>query len=86
MNISFLLHFILQFGRLFLYRTAQQLSQENPGESLLVNLHDFKSHFRERALPVTRVEFESRALLFQLLVDLERFIQLKVDFYGLYHI
>lgn len=66
--------------------TAQQLSQENPGESLLEDLHDFKRHFRERALPMTRVEFESRSLLFQLLVDLERFIQLKVDFYCSYHL
>lgn len=66
--------------------TAQQLSQENPGESLLRDLNAFKRHFRERALPATRAEFESRALLFQLLVDLERFIQLKVDFYSSYHI
>lgn len=63
---------------------AQQLSQENPAAGLMEDLQSFRSHFRERSLPATREEFESRALLFQLLGDLERFIQLKVDFYRSY--
>lgn len=66
--------------------TADQLSQENPATALLTQLHEFRDHFRERALPETREEFESRALLFQLLGDLERFIQLKVDFYSSYQL
>lgn len=66
--------------------TADQLSQENPATALLTKLHEFRDHFRERALPETREEFESRALLFQLLGDLERFIQLKVDFYSSYQL
>lgn len=37
--------------------------------------------FRHGDLPQTREEFERRAVLFQLLQDLERFILLKVEFY-----
>ncbi|MBZ4265694.1 aromatic acid exporter family protein, partial [Streptococcus pneumoniae] len=40
--------------------------------------------FRNRSLPKTREEFETRATLLQLLRELENFIQLKVDFYQRY--
>jgi integral membrane protein len=40
--------------------------------------------FRERPLPQTRREFEKRAQLYQLLRDLKRFVQLKVDFFQTY--
>lgn len=65
-------------------RCAQQLSQENPAHDLLLDIDLFHQTFRERALPQTRQEFETRATLFQLLQDLEEFIQLKVDFYDQY--
>lgn len=66
--------------------TAEQISLENPAFDLLTDIASLLHHFRERALPETREEFESRALLFQLLGDLERFIQLKVDFYSSYQL
>ncbi|MGT2743123.1 aromatic acid exporter family protein [Streptococcus plurextorum] len=66
------------------HETAQQLSQENPAKTLLEDIADFRELFRQRPLPKTRDEFETRAVLFQLLNDLERFIQFKVDFYNLY--
>ena len=44
----------------------------------------FHQTFRERPLPQSRQEFETRATLFQLLQDMEEFIQLKVDFYQNY--
>lgn len=65
-------------------RCADQLSQENPGKELLEDIFLFRQTFRERPLPETRAEFETRATLFQLLNDMERFIQLKVDFYEKY--
>ena len=40
--------------------------------------------FRERPLPKTRQEFETRATLLQLLRDLETFIKIKVEFYQNY--
>lgn len=62
-------------------RTAQQLSRENSGKELLEDIVLFHQTFRDRPLPQTRQEFETRATLFQLLHDMETFIQLKVDFY-----
>ncbi|GGE26110.1 aromatic acid exporter family protein [Streptococcus himalayensis] len=65
-------------------KTASQLSQTNPAHELLEAIEDFLTTFRKRPLPKTRIEFETRATLYQLLHDLERFIQLKVDFYERY--
>ncbi|MGT2926173.1 aromatic acid exporter family protein [Streptococcus cuniculipharyngis] len=65
-------------------QTAQELSQTNPAQGLLTEIEQRRDFFRQRALPQTRQEFETRALLFQLLNDLERFIQLKVNFYQHY--
>lgn len=65
-------------------RTAQQLSRENPALELLEDIALFHQTFRQRPLPQTRQEFETRATLFQLLQDMEEFIQLKVDFYQNY--
>lgn len=63
-----------------LKKTAQQLSQENPAQDLLDDISQYLAIFRERPLPKTREEFETRATLLQLLRDLEYFIQIKVDF------
>ncbi len=65
-------------------RTAQQLSRENSAQDLLLDIELFHAMFRERPLPQTREEFETRATLFQLLHDMEAFIRLKVDFYEVY--
>lgn len=65
-------------------QTAQQLSQENPAHDLLDEIEDYLKIFRERPLPKTRAEFETRSTLLQLLRDLETFIQIKVDFYREY--
>ncbi|MEY8462370.1 aromatic acid exporter family protein [Streptococcus merionis] len=64
--------------------TAAQLSEHNPATCLLEDIKTMLAHFRERDLPKTREEFETRAILFQLLTDLTRFIQLKIDFYKEY--
>ncbi|WP_074411474.1 aromatic acid exporter family protein [Streptococcus suis] len=65
-------------------RAAQQLSRENSAKELLMDIELFHATFRERPLPQTREEFETRATLFQLLHDMEAFIRLKVDFYEVY--
>lgn len=64
--------------------TAEQLSQHNSGLELIDEIEEKLATFRKHDLPKTREEFETRAILFQLLQDLERFIQLKVDFYKNY--
>ncbi|MGT2911543.1 aromatic acid exporter family protein [Streptococcus cameli] len=65
-------------------RCADQLSRQNPGLELRQDIELFHQTFRERPLPQTRDEFETRATLFQLLQELADFIQLKVDFYEEY--
>lgn len=65
-------------------RAAQQLSRDNSAKELLLDIELFHATFRERPLPQTREEFETRATLFQLLHDMEAFIRLKVDFYEVY--
>ncbi|WP_105209247.1 aromatic acid exporter family protein [Streptococcus suis] len=65
-------------------RAAQQLSRENSAKELLLDIELFHATFRERPLPQTREEFETRATLFQLLHDMEAFIRLKVNFYEVY--
>lgn len=65
-------------------QTAQQLAEQNTASQLIDDIEDLLEQFRERPLPQTRREFEKRAQLYQLLRDLKRFVQLKVDFFQTY--
>lgn len=47
---------------------------------LLEDLKVLREGFKESALPVTREEFENRAMLYQFLNDLEHFLEIKRDF------
>lgn len=67
-----------------LYLTADQLHEYNTGEFLLEDIRLLLEDFRASQLPQSREEFENRALLFQILNDFTRFIQLKKDFYDNY--
>ncbi|GAA0362485.1 aromatic acid exporter family protein [Alkalibacterium iburiense] len=58
-----------------------QFHETNTGIELLQNLALLYKEFRQSPLPQTRDEFESRAILFQLLNDIDRFLQLKKEFY-----
>ncbi|WP_373850108.1 aromatic acid exporter family protein [Jeotgalibaca porci] len=69
-----------------LYLTADQLHENNTGEFLLEDIRLLLDEFRNSQLPQTREEFENRALLFQILNDFTRFIQLKKTFYNEYGI
>lgn len=61
--------------------TAEQLQEKNPAEELMHEIEHYLAAFRERELPKTRTEFEYRAMLFQLLRDLQKFIDVKVEYY-----
>ena len=65
-------------------QTAQQLAEQNTANQLIDDIEELLEQFRERPLPQTRREFEKRAQLYQLLRDLKRFVQLKVDFFQTY--
>ena len=67
-------------------QTAQQLAEQNTASQLIDDIEELLEQFRERPLPQTRREFEKRAQLYQLLRDLKRFVQLKVDFFQAYGI
>lgn len=66
------------------YLTANQLHEQNAGVYLMEDINNLLHFFRESELPVTRAEFENRAILFQLLNDFTHFIQTKKDFYEAY--
>jgi uncharacterized membrane protein YgaE (UPF0421/DUF939 family) len=40
--------------------------------------------YRLSDLPKTREEFETRAILYQILLELESFIKIKIEFYHTY--
>ena len=65
-------------------KIAGQLSQTNPASDLLDEIERYLEVFRNRSLPKTREEFETRATLLQLLREAKAFIQVKVDFYKKY--
>lgn len=67
-------------SRLF-HETAKQLSEKNSAVTLIDDIEQLLEVYRQRELPQSRQEFEMRALLFQLLQDLERFITEKTSFY-----
>lgn len=60
---------------------SKQLHEKNTGLLLLDRISTLYRHFRQSELPKTREEFESRAILFQILRDIERFIEIKRDFF-----
>lgn len=63
------------------HETADQFHEHNTGISLLEDISELYGYFRDSDLPQTREEFESRAMLFHLLTDFERFLEVKRDFF-----
>lgn len=64
--------------------TAEQLDEKNTGIELLNKIGNLYRIFRDSNLPETREEFESRAILYNILIDFEKFLELKRDFYQEY--
>lgn len=61
--------------------TANEFGEENTGQALLLRLAEMYKLYRNFDLPKTREEFESRALLYHLLLNFEAFLELKHSFY-----
>lgn len=61
--------------------TAEQLDERNPGTELLNSIQELYEIFRNSELPETRAEFENRAILYSVLLDFEKFLNLKSEFY-----
>lgn len=59
---------------------AASFHEKNNVTGLLSILEQLKEHFRGEPLPSSREEFENRALLFQIMKELEYFLMLKRNF------
>ncbi len=64
----------------FLNTVREQFHEYNNAERLLEELERIKSGFRAEPNPVTREEFENRAVLYLILYDLENFLNIKKNF------
>ena len=60
--------------------TAVTFGESNNAEELLVKLDKALGQMKESPLPATREEFEERAVLYGILMDLKYFLQLKKEF------
>lgn len=63
---------------------SKQLHEKNPVLSHLDHISSLYGHYRRSDLPKTREEFESRAILFQILRNMEKFIEIKREFFMIY--
>lgn len=68
----------------FTIKVSEAIGVENRAKDLLVELESLKQEFRTWDLPKSRDEFENRALLFQYLNDIERFLEIKDEFHDKY--
>lgn len=63
-----------------LYEIGISFAECNNAENLLGRLSGLLLQMKDSPLPVTREEFEGRALLYSILMDMDYFLQLKKDF------
>lgn len=63
-----------------LRQISRSFHEYNNAFMLLEELHQVKEGMRSDELPISRPEFENRAVLFQILLDLEQFLVTKREF------
>lgn len=61
----------------FTRKVADSIGVDLLYKNVLLELEEVREVFKNMSLPKTRVEFESRAMLFQFLNDIEEFLELK---------
>lgn len=61
--------------------TSDEFDQSNSGHSLLKSINELYTFYRSSDLPRDREEFESRAILYHILIEFERFLEIKREFY-----
>jgi len=64
----------------FLNRIADSFHEMNNAKGLLEDLKNLYNHYKQDKLPTTREEFEYRAVLYQILKELEYFLLIKRNF------
>lgn len=70
----------------FLRKTSMDYDEHNTVEELLNDINSLKNLYREDELPKTREEFENRAILFQILIEIEIFLNIKRNFINEFNI
>ncbi|MDG4655638.1 aromatic acid exporter family protein [Ectobacillus antri] len=66
----------------FIENVAHAIRPESTGLISLHLLHEMREQFREMPLPQTREEFETRAMLHQLVNEMEQYLLIKSEFQG----
>lgn len=64
----------------FIHEISVSFGEYNNARALLEALSELLSQMKDSPLPVTREEFEERAILYAILMDLDRFLKLKKNF------
>lgn len=64
----------------FILRIGGSFHEHNNAVALLKDLQQVKGSMRTQKLPDTREEFESRAVLYRVLLELEQFLEIKRTF------
>ncbi len=72
-------HQAIMIGK-FTERVANSIYEQNTVEHLINELNLLRESFKKMPLPLTRGEFENRAMLFQFLNDMEEFLIIKNEF------
>lgn len=68
----------------FLSNVSNNISFEDRASKLMSDLDELKEYFFKSSLPQNRSEFETRAMLFQIVNEIEIFLSLKIDFHNQY--
>lgn len=63
-----------------LHMTAESINEYNNAEELLYTLSEMRTVFRSAPLPQSRAEFESRAVLYEIVNELQEMLLLKLKF------
>ena len=64
----------------YINQVSLEFTESNNVKDLLEELNNLFEFFRNEELPTTREEFENRAILFNILKDLEKFLNVKKRF------
>lgn len=64
----------------FIHEIGISFGESNNAKALLEELSELLLRMKDSQLPVTRGEFEERAILYSVLMDLNNFLQLKKNF------
>ncbi|MFA6943196.1 MAG: hypothetical protein WCQ71_05055, partial [Bacilli bacterium] len=70
----------------YLSSFENNIGEENYAAFLKEELDDLLARFRNEKLPISRDEFENRARLYYVLMELEQFLNLKMKYHEKYAI